>query len=47
MVAKTIDELYLNIIRTFSMDGVPQANFGLPGTPMDVAPQRWPWAIRR
>jgi hypothetical protein len=46
VAAKTIAALYINTIRTFSMEGVQQDNFGFPDTPTAMAPQRWPQAIR-
>src|SRR5881398_963203 len=33
-----LDELYVNTIRTLSMDAVQRANSGHPGTPMALAP---------
>src|ERR1700716_3114813 len=34
----TLEQLYINTIRTLSMDGVQKANSGHPGTPMALAP---------
>jgi len=37
-MAKDIDQLCINTIRTLSMDAVQKANSGHPGTPMSMAP---------
>jgi transketolase len=34
----SLDQLYINTIRTLAMDAVQAANSGHPGTPMAIAP---------